>query len=213
MPSTVSVAVRACAAGDPACCRVGAGLRCSSGISSPSRVCGAGVWGHSPRPAGRSGADEPSATGFGGFREGAGRGRSAEGATTPTSPRSAAHAGPDGSRPAAYGTDPSGVTSDAHPPSRPASTRSTAPTGSGRDAAVARARCASLTRRSSSSRARAMSSHTARATPENVVRGGTSSSGSPCRSHAATSADGTSSYTGATPKPSAAAPAATTRDT
>ncbi len=62
-------------------------------------------------------------------------------------------------------------------------------------------------------RACAISCQTARATPENVVRGGTSSRGSPCISHASTSAPGTVSCTGATPKPSAAPPAATIRAT
>ena len=58
-----------------------------------------------------------------------------------------------------------------------------------------------------------MSCHTARATPENVVRGGTSSRGSPWASQAAISAAGTASCTGASPKPSAAPPAATIRET
>lgn len=58
-----------------------------------------------------------------------------------------------------------------------------------------------------------MSRHTARATAVKRVSGGTSSSGSPCRSHASTKAAGTVSWTGATPKPSADAPAWTSRAT
>lgn len=58
-----------------------------------------------------------------------------------------------------------------------------------------------------------MSCQTARATAENVVCGGTSRSGSPYASQAATSAPGTVSCTGATPKPRAAPPAATIRAT
>lgn len=58
-----------------------------------------------------------------------------------------------------------------------------------------------------------MSCQTARATPENVVRGGTSMSGSSYALQASTSARGTVSWTGATPKPRAAPPAATIRET
>lgn len=58
-----------------------------------------------------------------------------------------------------------------------------------------------------------MSCQTARATPEKVVCGGTSTSGSSYASQAATSARGTVSCTGASPKPRAAPPAATIRET
>jgi hypothetical protein len=133
--------------------------------------------------------------------------------TTRASPASAWRAPASGSRPAAAISAPSGPYSAAQPPSRAASRRSTEGTGSGREAAAARLCWASETRRSSASRACAISCHTARATAENVVRGGTSTSGSAYASQAATSARGTVSCTGATPKPSAAPPAATIRET
>ncbi|CAM5310216.1 hypothetical protein SALBM135S_05510 [Streptomyces alboniger] len=132
--------------------------------------------------------------------------------TTPVSSRSASCAA-SGVRPADWSSAPSGPYRAARPPSLAASLRRTAGTGSGSAAAVARPCCACATRRSSAWRASAMSRHTARATPLNVVRGGTSTSGSPWRSQAATRAGGTVSWTGATPKPRAAPPAATMRDT
>lgn len=115
-----------------------------------------------------------------------------------------------GSLPVACNSAPSGAYSTARPPSRTASWRSTAGTGSGRAAAAARPCWASVTRRNSRWRASAISRHTPRATVVNGVRGGISSSGSPWRSHASTRPAGTVSYTGATPKPSAVAPASTT---
>ncbi len=133
--------------------------------------------------------------------------------TNRASSASARRTSSPGSRPAAAISAPSGPYSTARPSSRPASLRSTDGTGSGREAAAARPCWAWVIRRSSASLARAISCHTARATPENVVRGGTSTSGSPCSSQAATSPAGTVSCTGATPNPSAAPPAATIRAT
>lgn len=135
------------------------------------------------------------------------------GPTTPASRARARRASGDGARPAADSSVPSAASSTAWPPTRDASWVRTAGTGSGRAAAAARPCCACVTLRSSRWRASAISRHTARATAVKVVGGGTSSSGRPCRSHASTSSAGTVSYTGVTPKPSAAAPAATMRET
>ncbi|GAQ58337.1 hypothetical protein a10_08224 [Streptomyces acidiscabies] len=115
--------------------------------------------------------------------------------------------------PAAATSTPSGPNSTARPPVRWASCRSTAGTGSGRDAAAARLCWASVTRRSSEVRARSINCHTARATAANVVSSGTSISGNPYDSQAATRARGTVSWTGATPNPRATPPAAITLET
>lgn len=106
-----------------------------------------------------------------------------------------------------------GPSSTAYPSRRAARRVSTARTGSGPAAAVARPRWASAARRSPACRDSAISRHTARATALNGVADGTSISGSPQRSQAATRPRGTASCTGATPKPSAAPPAATIRPT
>lgn len=135
------------------------------------------------------------------------------GRTTSASAASAWRAAVPAGRPAAATSVASGPYSTARPATRWASCRSTDGTGSGREAAAARLCWASVTRRSSASRAWAISCQTARATPENVVRGGTSTSGRACAAQAATSAGGTVSCTGATPKPRAAPPAATIRAT
>ncbi len=186
-------------------------------VWSPASRCGAAVpstnpsplpsaWATSRTPATVSDAEEGRASG-GSCPDGP------DGRTTSASFASAVRASAPGSGPAPAIGVPSGPYSSARPPRRRASCWRTAGTGSGRAAAVARLCCASVTRRSSAVRACAISCHSARATAENVVRGGTSSSGSPCISHASTSAPGTVSCTGATPKPSAAPPAATIRDT
>ncbi|GAA3303729.1 hypothetical protein GCM10020295_53050 [Streptomyces cinereospinus] len=148
-----------------------------------------------------------------GERGGVGEGRADVGRTTRDSSSSAWRASSAGARPAVAIRPPSGPYSAVQPPTRWASCRRTEGTGSGRAAAAARLRWASVTRRSSACRARAVSCQTARATPEKVVRGGTSSSGRPYASQAPTSAGGTVSCTGATPKPRAAPPAATIRET
>lgn len=138
---------------------------------------------------------------------------SGAGRTTWASASSEVRTAADGAAPASYATEPSAPSTPAHPPTRVANCRSTAGTGSGRAAADARPCWASVTRRSSRWRACAISPHTARATAVNGVRGGTSTSGRPRRSHASASAAGTVSYTGVTPKPSAAPPASTIRAT
>ncbi len=170
-------------------------------VWSPASRCGAAVPSTNPSPLPSACATSRTPATVSDAEEGrASEGSRVDGRTTSASFASAARVPSPGSAPAPAISVPSGPYSTARPPRRRASCWRTEGTGSGRAAAVARLCWASVTRRSSAVRVCAISCHSARATAENVVRGGTSSSGSPCISHASTSAAGTVSCTGATPE-------------